>query len=79
MIAVSSVDAVSVEKVLLGELLEEDTRRSVIDSCVLDWSTASIVVRRERFVMSPLLYVGRGMMKRSDNVDLRIKVNIDQI
>jgi hypothetical protein len=40
---VSSVDAVSVEKALLDELLEEDTRKSVIDSCVLDGPIISIL------------------------------------
>jgi hypothetical protein len=74
------VDAVSVENVLLEELSEEGTRKPVMDSCVLDWSTAPIVVRRERFVLlTPLLYVGRRMMKRGDNVDLRIKIDMYQI
>jgi hypothetical protein len=76
---VSSVDAVSVEKALLDELLEEDTRKSVIDSCALDGSTVSIVVRLERFVMIPLLYVGRAMVKRDHNAGLRIEIDIDRI
>jgi hypothetical protein len=76
---VSSVDAVAVEKVLLEKLLEEDTRKSVIDSSVLDWSTVSIVVRLWRFVTILLLYVGRGMVKRDHNAELRIKIDIDQI
>jgi hypothetical protein len=38
-----------------------------------------VVRRRQRFVIIPPLCVGRGMMKHSDNVDLRIKINIDRI
>ena len=79
MIVVSSLDAVFEEKVLLEELLEQGTRKPVMDSCVLDWSTASIVLRRERFVIIPFLYVGRGMMKHGDSVDLRIKIDVYQL
>jgi hypothetical protein len=67
---VSSVDAVSVEKALLDELLEEDTRKSVIDSCILDGPTVSILWR---FVIIPLLYVGRAMAKHDHNAELRIE------
>lgn len=70
------MDAVSVEKALLDELLEEDTRKSVIDSCVLDGPTVSILWR---FVMIPLLCVGRAMAKHDHNAELSIEIDIDRI
>jgi hypothetical protein len=46
---VSSVDAVSVEKALLDELLEEDTRKSVIDTVLIVALSHGLITRSFHF------------------------------